>query len=258
MKKLLIIPHLKNIDECLQLAKEHDLGFEFNDFYHPEMLDNFDKLTRTAKKYKTHGLPDYCTSHGDFFDVLPFSEDKYVREIAEMRVRQSINAARLLNVKAVIFHTNYNPFFTGMESYSNFWAEKNISFWSKFLESNPDINIYIENMCDFTPDLLVRLADELCPKYRNFGICFDYAHAMIYGNDINNWVKSVAPYTKHMHINDNDLKNDLHLAVGDGQINWEIFKAHLSEFPDISVLIETADIENQRRSIDFLNRLGIL
>ena len=113
-------------------------------------------------------------------------------------------------------------------------------------------------MCDRSPELITELARRLS-GVPNFGLCFDYAHACVYGNDIDNWAKSVAPYTKHLHINDNDLKDDLHLAVGSGKIDWERFKVHLSEyFPNQSVLIETSDISAQRRSAEFLRKLGAL
>lgn len=123
----------------------------------------------------------------------------------------------------------------------------------------PQLNIYLENMCDSSPKMLADLAKSLC-HHKNFGVCFDYAHASGFGRcDIGQWVTELAPYVKHLHINDNDLESDLHLAVGDGKIDWQRFKEYYFKyFSDKTVLIETSYLETQRRSAEYLKKLGVL
>lgn len=257
MSKFLMIPQLNNIDESLKLAEEYGFGFEFNDFFSPNVLDSKECVKNIVHSYMAHKLPDTLTCHGDFFDVLIFSSDRLIREISELRVRQSIEAALEVGAGAVIFHTNHNPFFTA-ESYVNNWLDCNEKFWSGILAEYPQLNIYIENMCDTSPDMLAALSERLS-TFSNYGVCFDYAHACVFGSDIDEWVTALAPYVKHMHINDNDLKSDLHLAVGDGKIDWNRFKEHYYKyFTKATVLIETSTIEYQRRSADFLLKLGII
>ena len=89
----MIIPRIDKLDESLALAHEYGFGFEFNDFYSPKVLDDTELTESIIEKYKAAGLPDYCTSHGDFFDVLVFSEDKYIREISRKRIIQSLETA---------------------------------------------------------------------------------------------------------------------------------------------------------------------
>ena len=117
----------------------------------------------------------------------------------------------------------------------------------------------MENMFDRTPDMLCGLAKRLADM-PNFGVCFDYAHASVFGRcDIGQWVTELAPYVKHLHINDNDLESDLHLAVGDGKIDWQRFKEYYFKyFSDKTVLIETSYPETQRRSAEYLKKLGVL
>lgn len=257
MSKFLIIPQLKNIAESLKLAEEYGFGFEFNDFFFPDVLDSKERVKAISAEYRSHKLPELLTCHGDFFDVLVFSSDKHIREISEMRIRQSIEAALEVGSGAVIFHTNHNPFFIS-ESYVGNWMDCNYKFWSRILAEYPDINIYLENMCDTSPDMLAMLSEKLC-SFKNYGVCFDYAHASVFGSDIDSWVTALAPYVKHMHINDNDLKSDLHLAVGDGKIDWNRFKDYYFKyFTQATVLIETSSVENQRRSAEFLSKLGII
>lgn len=259
MSRFLIIPDLKNIDKHLSLAEEYDLGFEYNDFFMPDMLDDEQRLDNAISAYKSHKLPPYCTSHGDFFDVIVFSDDKLICAVADKRIRLSIDVARRAGAKAVVFHTNYEPALTA-ENYVENWISRNERYWSGILEEFPDVNIYLENMFDRSPDMLGRLSQRLA-AYKNYGVCFDYAHACSFGRetDISRWVGSLAPYVKHLHINDNDLKNDLHLAVGDGKIDWEAFaKDHEKHFSECTVLIEVSGIDKQLRSVRYLEKTGLL
>lgn len=257
MRKFLIIPQINNIDESLKLAEEYGFGFEYNDFFTPDILENESLADELISRYKARELPEYCTMHGDFFDVLIFSEDRRIREISELRIRQSLDTARKLGVKGVVFHTNHNPLLN-TDLYIGNWYECNERFWRKILREYRDLEIYMENMFDNSPDMLAELAKRLSDE-KNFGVCLDYAHAVIYGSDINDWTEKLSPYVRHIHINDNDLKNDLHLAVGDGKIDWNGFRQNLEVLSEASsALIETSSLESQRRSAEFLSELKII
>ncbi|MBO5509566.1 MAG: hypothetical protein J5962_03795, partial [Lachnospiraceae bacterium] len=70
IENLFIIPDRDNLESYIMLAEEYGLGFEYNDFFLPSLLDNEDKLENTIQLYKeTPGIPNKCTSHGAFFDV---------------------------------------------------------------------------------------------------------------------------------------------------------------------------------------------
>lgn len=73
----------------------------------------------------------------------------------------------------------------------------------------------MENMFDSDPVILQKISEQLC-VYSNFGVCLDYAHAHLSDTPIEEWIKALRQYIRHIHINDNDLRRDLHLAVGDG------------------------------------------
>ena len=63
--------------------------------------------------------------HGAFFDIVVFSHDDKIAEISRMRLRQSMEIAKRIGVKAVIFHTNANPMLAG-EIYDNNVIEKHL------------------------------------------------------------------------------------------------------------------------------------
>lgn len=253
MKQLLIIPDKCHTEECLQLAKEYNLGFEYNDFFMPDVLDDEEKTKDIIRHYKKNCLPEFTTLHGAFFDVIPFSPDKRIREIADLRIEQSIRIAKELGAKAVVFHTNYNPFLNA-ESYLDTWIQNNIAYWSGVLKRHSDINIYLENMFDINPDLMVALSEWLC-KYENYGVCLDYAHASLSDVAPEIWAEKLSKYIKHVHINDNDLVSDLHLAWGDGKINRASFYECYEKYMNgATVLIETTPMENKIQSLDMLKK----
>lgn len=257
VKKLLIIPDKDDLEIYEDLAEKYDVGFEFNDFFLPMILEDEGKVCDIVQRYKlSDGLPDYCTSHGAFLDVTVFSDDIRIVEVSNYRVEQSLKIATELGVKGVVFHTNYIANFV-QKSYCDSWVERNFIYWSKKLEKYSNLDIYIENMFDIEPFLLEKLAKKLS-IYKNFGVCFDYAHAHVFGdkNKVDEWVKSLHPYVKHIHINDNDFKEDLHLPLGEGCINWDIFKKYYEQyFSEASVLLELRGYQNIKKSIEFLKSL---
>ena len=61
--------------------------------------------------------------------------------------------------------------------------------------------------------------------------------------------------TGWLHINDNDLKNDLHLPLGTGQIDWRAFDDLLRENQvEASVLIEVNGYEAQKKSLAYMTQ----
>lgn len=257
MKQFLIIPKINELNTSLELAREYHLGFEFNDFFMPSVLDDEMGQSKIIGEYKAAGLPGYCTLHGAFFDVIPFSPDEKIRAVSDMRIRQSISAAQRIGAKAVVFHTNYNPFLNS-PVYVRGWLEQNSAYWNGILTEFPDMNIYFENMFDSAPDIMAELAERLC-GHGNFGICLDYAHAALTAVSQSEWTEKLGKYVRHIHINDNDFVSDLHLAVGDGKIDWNEFYGLYDNYMDkATILIETSSLDNQRRSIERLTADGFM
>ena len=257
MGQVLIIPNRKNIKECMELAEQYNLGFEYNDFFRPDVLDDVTQTENIIEEYKKQNLPKVTTLHGAFFDVIPFSTDAKIREISDLRIEQSIKVARKIGANAVVFHTNYNPFLNSGE-YIKGWINVNAAYWSRVLEQHSGINIYLENMFDTTPDIMEALSERLS-VYPNYGVCLDYAHASLSKAVPEVWAKQLSRFIKHIHMNDNDLVSDLHLAWGDGQINRSHFYQCVELYmKDATVLIETTPVESIIRSLEMLKKEGFI
>ena len=251
MGRFLVVSKVDKLSEYKAIAERYSVGFEINDFFDPKVLDDEKEQNCLIQQYLDAGIPEGSTMHGAFLDVVVFSSDDKIAEISKIRMRQSMEVARSLGVQSVIFHTNGNPMLSG-EVYDNNVIVKTTEYLEELLQEYPDVNIYLENMFDATPKILVRISERLC-KYMNYGVCLDYAHASISDLPMSDWVEALAPYLRHIHINDNELKKDMHMPVGSGSINWNQFaKYYRTHFDQCSILVETTEPEEQIQSLNYL------
>lgn len=254
MGDIYLIPDRNCMGESLALAKRYNACFEYNDFFKPSVLEDATLIEELITFYK--GLDrdrSKDTLHGAFLDVTIHSDDPLIRKTSEHRVRQCMEIADRLGIRGVIFHTNTIPNFR-VESYQKSWVRRNAEFWTQILKEFPNLSVFIENMFDEEPDLLAQLTVEMQDEER-FGICFDYAHAQVFGYDIDDWVQQLGKFIKHMHINDNNLVADLHQSVGNGQIDWQLFNEKMQESKiEASVLVEVKEVEFQNQSLEYMQK----
>ena len=257
MGQFLVTGRINQLKEQLQLCGDFGVALEINDFFEPGLLDDKDGLIRVIEEYKKVDIPKGSTMHGVFFDISIASRDERIRNISRERMMGSMDIARDLGLKSVVFHVNYNSMLES-EGFDENFVDMTVTFLKKLLIKYPDIEIYVENMFETDPHILVAIAKGLS-EYKNFGICLDWAHAVVFGGGVKNWVQELSGYIRHIHINDNDLKSDLHLAVGRGKINWQEFLDYYHQyFTKCSVLVETEEVNSQRESLEYLRNLEVL
>lgn len=254
---LYLIPNYKNIGESLRLCREYGAAFEYNDFFLPQVLDDEALVREKVAFYKGFDRDrSQDTLHGVFLDITVHSDDALIREASEKRIRQCMDIAAELGVRGVVFHTNMIPNFR-LTTYMDNWVDRNVVFWEKILADYPTLQVFMENMFDMEADMIGQMARRMT-EHPRFGICFDYAHACVFSHDIDEWADTLLPYTRHMHINDNDLHADMHWAVGSGKIDWKQFDALLrASETKPTVLIETTDLQAQERSLRYMRDNGI-
>lgn len=254
MGQVFVVPDRQDMERFVSLAGEYGAAFEYNDFWKPDVLEDRAKQERIIEhyaKFRTDFSQD--TMHGAFLDIYVHSDDPLIRKASQDRVIQSLEIAKRMGLKGIVFHTGLlgNLRTAG---YLKGWKEKNARFFAEIAERYPEQNIYMENMFDETPDMLAELAEEL-RDVKNFGVCLDYAHGAVTDCPCENWVRTLAPYIRHMHINDNDLRVDLHQSVGNGRIDWKVYDSLINQYGiDSTVLVEVYGYEAQRESLEYLRR----
>lgn len=255
-----IIPDILELGEYLELADRYSLGFEYNDFFDPQVLDNQSALRERIDVYRRLGRPaGLDTMHGAFYDLIPFSLDAGIRKHSLYRMQQSMEIAGMLGCRAVVFHTGLNPRFLNGGLYYKNWLESTEDTVRKLLDQNDSVAIYCENMLEDSPDGLAELAERLQDEKR-FGICLDVAHMLLAGGEPGEWMDRLSPFIRHFHMNDTKLKTDDHLALGKGSIDWTNIFALIRKNGnvDASRLLEMRGLENIRESLAFLEKLDEL
>ena len=253
-----IIPDIQELGEYLELAHRYSLGFEYNDFFDPQLLDNQSALRERIDVYRRLGRPTgFDTMHGAFYDLVPFSLDAGIRKHSLNRMQQSVEIAGMLGCRAVVFHAGLNPRFMNGGPYYQNWLESMENTMRKLLAQDGSVAIYCENMLEDSPDGLAELAERLQDEKR-FGICLDVAHMLLAGGEPEKWIERLSPYIRHFHFNDTGKKTDDHLAIGRGSIDWENIFALIKQSgsADASRLLEMRGLENIRESLAFLEKMG--
>ena len=219
-------------------------------------------LTETGDDDGDAALEEACSKAGNVvaaasavFDICVNSDDPLIFAASDKRVHQSMDIAQELGVRAVIFHTNHIANFR-LKSYREGWVKRNTAYWEKILREYPDSCIYIENMFDEEPELLLRLAENMQGE-DHFGVCLDLAHAYLSGTPLEEWERQLKPYVKHLHINDNDRQEDTHQPVGSAGFPWQNYKTFLETFPEEekpSVLIEVRGYQDLAASVEYMQK----
>lgn len=257
MSKLYLVPDGADMERMCSLAAEYDCAFEYNDFFIPAVMDDSGRQEEIIKDYGMY-RNDFSgdTMHGAFLDVTVHSDDLLIRDVSMQRVRQSMEIAKRMGLKGIVFHTGRIGGFRASEYLRN-WRDRNVEFFTEIALQYPEQQIYMENMFDEAPDILAGLAEKM-QGIGNFGVCLDYAHAVLSDRSGTEWIETLAPYIRHMHINDNDLKNDLHLAVGAGQLDWQEFDRFVRQYHiEAPVLVEVSGYEAQKESLEYMKHHGI-
>ncbi len=251
----LIIPELDDLSASAALAKAYGAAFEYNDFYRPAVYGDPDEVTRRIEAYRA--LPrdrSRDTLHGVFLDIVIASSDPVFRARSRELMAGSLAIAARLGIRGAVFHTGLIASLD-YGSYRAGWLKAAEEVFRPLCAAYPDLEVYMENTFERTPAVFVELMERMA-DVPNFALCLDYAHAALTPTPPAVWVETLAPYIRHIHLNDNDLVRDLHAVPGEGAIDYAEFK-HLTERFGVRapILLELNGLENQKRALDFLNTL---
>lgn len=253
--RLGIIPDIDRLDDSLKLSWEYNTFFEYNDFFYPAIYQSEGETRRRINIYKSLDRDmSRDTMHGVFFDIAMTSTDEIIRNRSRVLMNNSMEIAANLGVKGVVFHTGINPGLWN-RSYLDGWLDTAATWLDKLAKEYSHIDIYIENTFDKEPGVLTSLIDLLSHR-KNVKLCLDYGHALLTDTEDEEWVKQMALYVGHVHLNDHDMKEDLHLAPGKGLIDFERFEDLMEEYEvDAQVLLELNGAQEQLEALKYMTKL---
>ena len=253
--RLGIIPDIDRLDDSLKLSWEYNTFFEYNDFFYPAIYQSEGETRRRINIYKSLDRDmSRDTMHGVFFDIAMTSTDEIIRNRSRVLMNNSMEIAANLGVKGVVFHTGINPGLWN-RSYLDGWLDTAATWLDKLAKEYSHIEIYIENTFDKEPGVLTSLIDLLSHR-KNVKLCLDYGHALLTDTEDEEWVRQMAPYVGHVHLNDHGMKEDLHLAPGKGLVDFERFEDLMEEYEvDAQVLLELNGAQEQLEALKYMTKL---
>ncbi|MDO4488857.1 MAG: sugar phosphate isomerase/epimerase family protein [Eubacteriales bacterium] len=253
--KFSIIPEYSDLKGTLALSEKYDVNLEYNDFWMPGVYDNEAEIVKRIEGYKSLSRNrSGDTLHGAFLGLDIAAIDPVLRKRSRDLIVQSVEIAKELGVKGVIFHSGLIGTLR-LDYYLNHWLEEATQFFGDLCRKNPGLIIYMENSFEQEPDIFVRLMEQM-KDVPNFKLCLDYARASVTPTPTEVWMKKLSPFIGHMHLNDNDLHDDLHLVPGEGKIDYHKYLKLMEEnHIDVSVLLEIRGLSKAEAALQYMNKL---
>ena len=245
------IPFTMLYNDYLERFLEYRLNPEIG--IDAEALERFDlsDFRNIARKLHEHHLA--ITLHGPFLDLSAGSPDPAVRAVARKRFEQLLELAPVFKPRTVVCHAGYD-----WKRYGPFkeeWIESSLDIWSWLADSllTHGARLMLENVYEDDPEDLRPFLDRL--KQQKVGFCLDAGHLFAFGNaDLQLWLTSLGSYIGQLHLHDNHGREDEHIPLGQGRIDFKLLFAHLKStgLPRPIITLEPHREEDLWPSLDYL------
>jgi len=215
---------------------------------------SFDDFKTIAQRLHKRNL--IITLHAPFIDLSPGSSDPDVTNLTRYRFKQVLKLVPIFKPKTVICHAGYDWKRYGYLKEE--WVEKSLHTWSWLGSRVADEGgqLMLENVYEHSPEDILILLENL--KRQHVGLCLDTGHQSAFSRTpLSAWIDSLGNYIGQIHLHDNCGKNDDHLAMGKGKINFESFFSALQAIkPDPPVItLEPHQDGDLWPSVEFLEEI---
>jgi len=231
--------------QALNLGAEicfNDSSLFFNDNSMAKELRERDYLTNVKK-----------ISHLAFYDLQLGGIDKYIKELSMSILKKSLETSVILGINKGVMHpalSGYIPSKGKNKWYKNF----SLSF-SEFLNHAilNNFTIYVENTWEKDGELFINIFRDF--GCENLAMCLDIGHVYCFSkNDFTYWFSEFEKHIRHIHLSDNNLKEDEHLQLGEGNIPFKSIIPLLKQKDDLTYTLET-DLSDIDISLNYLKRI---
>jgi sugar phosphate isomerase/epimerase len=194
--------------------------------------------------------------HAPFADINIASPSKPLHKAMLKRLEKSISYANILDAYVWVFHpglkTGVSMFYPGMDWLQNLKTTRSLIK----IASDYGVKIAIENVPEPFP-FLMKSVEDFTKFYEeineDIGLVFDVGHANL-NRQIESFLTVFKDNIVHIHAHDNDGKDDQHLGIGLGNIDWNNVANLLRKIAyDKTVIIESVEhIEESKHKLEQL------
>jgi sugar phosphate isomerase/epimerase len=223
-------PRKNILDEIEWIGRN---GFDFVDLFLeedqavPEKID----IQKMRELLKTYGLG--VVGHTAWY--LPVgSPVPSLRDAAISEMQRYFEYFSKLTVPYVTIHANWPP---GMFSTKE-GIEFQVGTLRRLVESakKHDISLMYEPVDTWHDS--IESVSEIMQSVPNLYLHLDIGHAHLFGRRPEQFIETFHDKLKHIHMNDNDGRGDLHIPLGAGTIDWENVIKCLKQYYDGTITLE--------------------
>ncbi len=243
-----------------ETARKYGFGLEINDLCISSNLEEekrewlIDRIQGELEK--ANAFKRKAIMHGPFTELTPSAIDPLAIDLMRKRYRSTLDICSHFGIRDIVLHDGYIPLI-----YQKPWhLKRSILFWTEFAEEIPDgTRVYIENVFDDEPDLLLEIVETVNEKLmlpqgkEKYRICLDIGHANAMSNrdnksnteNIIEWIIKMGPLIGHFHLHNNDGTGDLHDDVNSGTLIVEDILSAIEKYcrEDVTMTIESRNAE---------------
>lgn len=181
----------------------------YSNYFHTDFQEDIKTFLR--KNYGKEIITDGCS-----IDLNPAATEEEIRAVVKKHVRQSIEFAKAIGSRQVVFLSTYLPMI-GVASYEEAFVKHSVTFWKEILEEEKEITISLCNSFESTPEILIRIKEEVGDE--RFTLAMDLGHAFVYGSiPLDKFYKKMEPYADVVYIHSNNKQGDEHLNLWQGKL----------------------------------------
>jgi len=197
-----------------EISKHFDLWEIFSELEH-DVIQFSSRFNKIKGSYKMS-----YSVHAPICDINIAALNEKIRKASLEETRKTMEHANRMGVKMITIHPGvYSTSLDNVREFSIEWAKISLKEIERYA-AEYGITAAIENMPSFrimmgqTPQELLELIDGTDLK-----ICFDIGHANTIGK-IDDFIDAFGSRIANIHIHDNMGKNDDHMTIGDGTIDF--------------------------------------
>ncbi|MEM2419620.1 MAG: sugar phosphate isomerase/epimerase family protein [Candidatus Bathyarchaeia archaeon] len=227
---------------------------------HVEIVDDGLHALNKMRVSKLRKLGENCglkfSVHAPFADINIASPSKCMLKATIKRLENSIKLASMLEAEVWVFHpglkTGISMFYPGADWIQNRETAKMLY---KFAQKH-GVKIAIENVPEPYP-FLMKSVEHFKKFYEEIGenisLALDVGHANLNGQ-IELFLKTFPDKIVHIHAHDNSGRDDEHLGVGHGTVDWKRFAEVLKQISyNKTVVVES--LKHVQESVERLKAL---
>ncbi len=224
-----------------------------DDGYHALNKNRISTLKDIGKSYNLK-----FSVHAPFADINIASPSQHMLKAMLNRLKKSIMLTRELDAYMWVFHpglkTGISMFYPGKDWIQN---RKTTQLLYK-TAADYGVKIAIENVPEPYP-FLMKSVEHFQKFYKeineDIGLTFDIGHANINGQT-ELFLKTFPDRILHIHAHDNNGKEDQHLGIGYGTVNWEKVAKILKEMAYAKTVV-VESVEHVNESVQKLEALFV-